>query len=69
MRRFNDVSEIATVNWNDLVGSCQDGKALARKQEHPKLAGVLEDRLEAARVASVGRRRQLEVLKLRLAAR
>jgi phage shock protein A len=130
VRRFNDVSEIATVNWNDLVGSCQDRKglfeqvvreveeaisatnsqalsamalengvacelernryqaqlwqsrvmraveagddelarkALARKQEHQKLAGVLEDRLEAARVASVGRRRQLEVLKLRLA--
>ncbi len=42
-------------------------KALARKHEHQKLIAVLEERLEAARGASIARRRQLEVLKLRLA--
>jgi len=42
-------------------------KALARKHEHQRHVAVLEEQVEAARQASSARKRQVEVLRLRLA--
>lgn len=42
-------------------------KALARKHEHQRHVAALEEQVEAARQASSARKRQVEVLRLRLA--
>ena len=130
MRRFNNVSDIVAVNWNDLVGASENHvdlfeqvvrdvkeaiseaaaqvasaaavetvaareleriryqaqlwqrrairaiesgddalaqRTLARKHEHQKRAAVLEQQLEAARLATIAQTRQLDLLKFRLA--